>query len=201
MTDLLTIGERIAALRIASGLSQRELGEKIGRSRSSVAQVEAGGMKPDYEFIKGVVKVCGGTYEYIIEDPGESKAAISVTPNIVANENSSVGVESSVSKEQKSEVRFKPENAASGNTMSQKQNPFADLSIEGGKTNQQITSNRLGGDENTTIQANPDIESLRELIIRLTSELEKIELKNEARHKELLRKFPTLIHETVYDEA
>jgi HTH-type transcriptional regulator/antitoxin HipB len=40
------IGERIRALREAQGLSQRELGERVGSTQPAIARLEAGGVNP-----------------------------------------------------------------------------------------------------------------------------------------------------------
>lgn len=68
MSDNLTIGQRIALLRKQKGLTQEGLGSLTSKTRSAIAQIESNAMRPDYEFIKEIVRICNTTYEYIFGD-------------------------------------------------------------------------------------------------------------------------------------
>ena len=46
MSELITSGARIQALRKASGMSQSELAKKLGVSRSLIAQIEGRKLQP-----------------------------------------------------------------------------------------------------------------------------------------------------------
>ena len=71
MSSFLTIGERIAALRKKSKHSQATLAEATGKSRSAIAQIESNAMRPDWEFLKDLVRICDSSYEYIFGDVEE----------------------------------------------------------------------------------------------------------------------------------
>ena len=51
------IGERIKEARKAAGLTQKELGERLGVSDSSIAQYESGLRNPKYETLKKIAAV------------------------------------------------------------------------------------------------------------------------------------------------
>jgi transcriptional regulator with XRE-family HTH domain len=53
----LNIGERIKELRISKGLTQKQLGDKIGRSTISIRKYESGEVTPPYGVIAEIAKV------------------------------------------------------------------------------------------------------------------------------------------------
>lgn len=54
-------GERIAAARKAAGVTQLQLAEKIGKTKSSIANYESGFREPDSETIYAIAQVLGVT--------------------------------------------------------------------------------------------------------------------------------------------
>ncbi|MBX2898432.1 MAG: helix-turn-helix transcriptional regulator [Cyclobacteriaceae bacterium] len=62
-----TIGERIAKKRRERGLSQQQLADMNGVTRSLIGQIEGNQSKPSIEFMTKMVSITGTTYEYIIE--------------------------------------------------------------------------------------------------------------------------------------
>ena len=50
-------GERLRQVRIAKGLTQEELGNAVGRSRSYIVQIERGAMNPSEEVALGLEDV------------------------------------------------------------------------------------------------------------------------------------------------
>lgn len=55
----MTVGENIRKLRKAQGLTQAELGEKVGASQKVIADYEAGGSRPPVERIPALARVLG----------------------------------------------------------------------------------------------------------------------------------------------
>lgn len=62
------IGEKIKLLREKRGLTQEELAEKIGVSKSSISQWENGMKEPRMGMIQKVADLFGVTKSYIIEN-------------------------------------------------------------------------------------------------------------------------------------
>lgn len=54
-------GERIAAARKAAGVTQLQLAERIGKTKSAIANYESGFREPDGETIDAIAKVLGVT--------------------------------------------------------------------------------------------------------------------------------------------
>lgn len=67
MPEKLTIGARIGRMRRAQHLTQKELGEKTGVSRSLIGQIEAGNVKPTLEFLYKFIRICDSTYDFVLE--------------------------------------------------------------------------------------------------------------------------------------
>lgn len=70
MTELLTIGKRIALIRKRNKFSQQELARILGVSRSLIGLIETDKSKPNYVFLKKIVSITNTTYNFLIE--GES---------------------------------------------------------------------------------------------------------------------------------
>ena len=49
----------IREARLKAGLTQAELGERIGRDRAQIARWEIGGQDPSFENLQAVVQACG----------------------------------------------------------------------------------------------------------------------------------------------
>ena len=69
------IGENIKMLRIKHGMSQEQLGNRIGKTRSAISQYEHGATMPRMGVIEDIAAVFGvskheiiGDYEYEIVD-------------------------------------------------------------------------------------------------------------------------------------
>lgn len=56
-----TINDNIADFRILAGMTQKELGEKIGRSRSTVQSYEAGTTEIPYSVVEQIAEAVGVT--------------------------------------------------------------------------------------------------------------------------------------------
>lgn len=63
----LTIGEIIARSRKARGMTQSTLSELTGKRRASIAQIEKGIIKPDFDFLKIFVKKLNIPYHVIFD--------------------------------------------------------------------------------------------------------------------------------------
>lgn len=66
MISLSTFTERLRNLRNRKGLSQDELGKKIGKSREAVAKYEIGKTEPDLNSLSKLAKHFGVSVDYII---------------------------------------------------------------------------------------------------------------------------------------
>lgn len=67
MTELLTIGKRIALIRKRNKFSQQELALKLGVSRSLIGLIETNKSKPSHVFLKKFVSITNTTYSFLIE--------------------------------------------------------------------------------------------------------------------------------------
>lgn len=67
----MTLGEKIKEARKQSGLSQEQLSEKLGISRSAVAKWETDKGIPDVENLKALSKLLGVSIDYLL-DNGEN---------------------------------------------------------------------------------------------------------------------------------
>ena len=77
----MTVGERIRAARKQAGLTQRELGDRLGIQYQSIAQWETSRRIPKYENIKKIADVLQVPVESLIHDD-ERSAEMSNTPEI-----------------------------------------------------------------------------------------------------------------------
>ncbi len=67
MTDILTIGQRIAFFRKKAGFTQQQIAEKLGVSRSLVGQIEKDLTNPNLEFLSSFVKLVKIDYSSILD--------------------------------------------------------------------------------------------------------------------------------------
>ena len=68
MTGPMTLGEKIAALRKQSGMSQDDLASKIVITRQAVSRWERGESVPDVENIVQLSEIFGVTTDYLLKD-------------------------------------------------------------------------------------------------------------------------------------
>ncbi|MCX8492378.1 MAG: helix-turn-helix transcriptional regulator [Cyclobacteriaceae bacterium] len=68
MTDIQTIGGKIAFYRIRAGFTQQEIADKLGVSRSLVGQIEKDLTKPNLEFLSGFVKLTEINYQSLLDN-------------------------------------------------------------------------------------------------------------------------------------
>ncbi|ATO37287.1 hypothetical protein GTID1_08665 [Geobacillus thermodenitrificans] len=64
----MTLGEKIKKARIEAGLSQEQLSEKLGVSRSAVAKWESGKGLPDIDNLKNLSKLLNASIDYLLDD-------------------------------------------------------------------------------------------------------------------------------------
>ena len=89
MSKGLTFGQFIAKRRKYMGLTQEELGEKIGVSKSAVAKWEIDGGLPDRDNFRRLSKAIGVSVDdlhKIINEANANEADlnINITPNVIA---------------------------------------------------------------------------------------------------------------------
>ncbi len=73
----MSIGENIKKARLQAGLTQKELGEKLGITFQSIAQWETGRRTPKQETVKRIASALGVSwYELLSDDPEEQAKAI-----------------------------------------------------------------------------------------------------------------------------
>ena len=85
----LTLGQFIANRRKYLGLTQEELGEKIGVSKSAVAKWEIDGGLPDRDNLMRLSKAIGvsvdGLHKIInTTNANEADLSVNITPNVIA---------------------------------------------------------------------------------------------------------------------
>lgn len=66
--DEVTTGQRIRAARKAAGMTQKELGEKMGLSFQSIAQWENDLRKPKYDTLKRIAAALGVNWDSLAEE-------------------------------------------------------------------------------------------------------------------------------------
>lgn len=66
--------DRLRALRSIRNMSQREVGERIGRTQSLIAAVEQGKALPSAQVLGALAYVLGCTVDAMYEVPGEAWA-------------------------------------------------------------------------------------------------------------------------------
>ena len=55
----MTSGLLIREARLLAGLSQGELGERVGKDRAQIARWERGAVQPSFETLRELVEACG----------------------------------------------------------------------------------------------------------------------------------------------
>ncbi|SFB72048.1 DNA-binding transcriptional regulator, XRE-family HTH domain [Flexibacter flexilis DSM 6793] len=80
----MTIGKRIQEQRKIIGLSQQELAQKTGTSRSLVAQIETDKTNPNLEFLTEIVKIFNTTFEYLITGQQQRPVNVHLTNNTIS---------------------------------------------------------------------------------------------------------------------
>lgn len=58
--------------RLRSGLTQRELGERVGRPQSQVARWESGRVEPSLETLRELIRACGLELTYSLANYDDS---------------------------------------------------------------------------------------------------------------------------------
>ena len=66
-------GQRMAAFRIAKGLSQRELGEKLGMTRDRVVYYEREARNPSLELVEKIAAFFGVSVSEMLNDGAHSR--------------------------------------------------------------------------------------------------------------------------------
>jgi transcriptional regulator with XRE-family HTH domain len=56
---LMLSADLIQEARLRSGLTQAELGKRVGRPQSSIARWERGAVKPSFETLRELIRACG----------------------------------------------------------------------------------------------------------------------------------------------
>ena len=64
----MTLGEKLKEARRQAGLSQEQLSEKLGVSRSAVAKWETDNGIPDVENLKGISRLLNVSLDYLLDD-------------------------------------------------------------------------------------------------------------------------------------
>lgn len=81
--ELAALGNRIRSQREAAGLSQKALGDMMGLSRSSIAQIEAGKRKIDVLFLRQLARQLGVTPMDLLAEEGDAEVAETADAAIV----------------------------------------------------------------------------------------------------------------------
>lgn len=55
----MTSGSLIREARLLAGLSQGELGERVGKDRAQIARWERGAVQPSFETLRDLIEACG----------------------------------------------------------------------------------------------------------------------------------------------
>lgn len=87
----MSIGENIKRLRCESGMSQEQLGEKLGKTRSDVSYYESGTIIPRMGVIEDLASIFGVSKSEIIE-PYTSYAVVSLENELSDAEREIVGI-------------------------------------------------------------------------------------------------------------
>lgn len=72
----MTSGSLIREARLLAGLSQGELGARVGKDRAQIARWERGAVEPSFETLRQLVRACGFELDVAIgpaavDEPGE----------------------------------------------------------------------------------------------------------------------------------
>jgi transcriptional regulator with XRE-family HTH domain len=74
MSALATIGERIAAARKARGMSQQDLGDKIGVTFQAVSKWETGASMPDIGLLSDLAAALDVTLDHLVNGTSDTSA-------------------------------------------------------------------------------------------------------------------------------
>ena len=79
------LAHQVIRLRIARGLTQAQLAERVGTTQSSIARLESGSREPSLSFLRRVVKALGGQLEVSIvpEEAADSVAVYAPSPELI----------------------------------------------------------------------------------------------------------------------
>ena len=76
------VAQQVIRLRMARGLTQAQLAERVGTTQSSIARLESGGREPSLSFLRRVVKALDGQLEISIL-PEDKAAAYAPSQELV----------------------------------------------------------------------------------------------------------------------
>ena len=62
----MTLGERIALARKKAGLSQEQLGDRLGVSRQAVSKWESSQANPDVAYVAELCRICGVSCDWLL---------------------------------------------------------------------------------------------------------------------------------------
>jgi transcriptional regulator with XRE-family HTH domain len=74
-----TIGDRIRVAREAAGISQEDIGSRLGVSRAAVSQWETKEAKPGIARLQQIGAILGATLEWLVAGDGTGPSSIPVT--------------------------------------------------------------------------------------------------------------------------
>lgn len=57
--DTTGFGERLRVLRVAAGMTQQQLADRLGMKATNITRLEAGGRTPSWETVLRIAKVLG----------------------------------------------------------------------------------------------------------------------------------------------
>lgn len=77
------LGERLRALRVASGLTQEQLAQAIGLQQPQVSAIEVGRRETTTAVLQRWVEVCGGELHLRATKQSSTSALIDATLNVV----------------------------------------------------------------------------------------------------------------------
>lgn len=68
----MTSGEVLREARLLAGLTQQELGERVGVPRSSIARWERGTVEPGFDTARRLLRACGFDLSLVRYEPDET---------------------------------------------------------------------------------------------------------------------------------
>ena len=71
MTKGKTIGQRLKEIRIAAGMTQKQVAEGLGKDFRNMTHVESGKINPNIQYIIKWARVCGYAVEWNFVPKGE----------------------------------------------------------------------------------------------------------------------------------
>jgi transcriptional regulator with XRE-family HTH domain len=70
-----TSGDLIREARLRSGLTQAELGRRLGKPQSTIARWESGAVRPSFETLREAIRACGLELDYHLVNYDDSYLA------------------------------------------------------------------------------------------------------------------------------